>query len=223
MTALFVEGIHPSWESVFERSGSALADIEARLDAERRDGYRYAPADAHIFRAFRTGLDDVRVLILGQDPYPTPGHAIGLAFAIERDVRPLPRSLANVYSELFDDLGINPANHGDLTAWADQGVMLLNTTLTVREGEAGSHRAWPWRDLTSEAIRALAERGGPLVAILWGRDAQWAAPLLTGIDIIESAHPSPLSARRGFFGSRPFSRANASLIRQGSDPIDWCV
>lgn len=190
---------------------------------ERRDDKIIAPADDLIFRALRTPLNDVRVVIVGQDPYPTPGHAVGLAFGTHRDVRPLPRSLANIYAELRDDLGIQPAEHGDLSHWADQGVLLLNTSLTVTEGEAGSHRAWPWKEITGAILGALADRGGPLVAILWGREAQWAAPILAGVDTIESAHPSPLSARRGFFGSRPFSRANASLVTQGSSPIDWRV
>jgi uracil-DNA glycosylase len=168
-------------------------------------------------------MESVRVVIVGQDPYPTPGHAVGLAFSTNRDVRPLPRSLGNIYAELRDDVGIPPAEHGDLSRWADQGVLLLNTSLTVREGEAGSHRSWPWRDVTGAAIRALAERGGPLVAVLWGREAQWATPLLSGIDLIESAHPSPLSARRGFFGSRPFSRVNGLLVAHGGNPIDWRI
>ncbi len=208
---------------MFARATTSLDEIDKRLDNEELTGVRHAPAREDIFRAFCAPLDSIRVVILGQDPYPTRGHAVGLSFSTNRDVRPLPRSLTNIYAELRDDLGIDPAGHGDLSRWVDQGVMLLNTSLTVREGEAGSHRAWPWRNVTGAALRALAERGGPLVAVLWGREAQWAAALLNGVDSIESAHPSPLSAHRGFFGSRPFSRTNASLVNQGGDPIDWRV
>lgn len=179
------------------------------------------PDQQRIFAAFSRPLADVRVLIVGQDPYPTPGHAVGLSFSTSPDVRPLPRSLQNIYRELRDDLGIESVAHGDLSAWADRGVLLLNRVLTVRAGEAGSHRKRGWEQVTECAIRALADRGGPLVAILWGNDARKLAPLLSDVPIIASAHPSPLSASRGFFGSRPFSRANASLVEQGAGPIDW--
>jgi len=218
-----LEGVHPSWLPAFERVSASLRVIEKLLDTERDAGSAVAPDRRDIFRAFHSPLDAVRVVILGQDPYPTPGHAVGLAFSTNRDVRPLPRSLANIYAELRDDVGIPPAEHGDLSRWVDQGVMLLNTSLTVREGDAGSHRSWPWKHVTGAVLRALAERGGPLVAVLWGREAQWAAPLLSGIELIESAHPSPLSARRGFFGSRPFSRVNDLLVAQGGEPIDWRI
>jgi uracil-DNA glycosylase len=208
---------------VFAGATTPLDEIEHRLDNEAFTGVSHAPAREDIFRAFFRPLESIRVVILGQDPYPTRGHAVGLSFSTSREVRPLPRSLANIYAELRDDLGIEPAEHGDLSRWVDQGVMLLNTSLTVREGEAGSHRTWPWRNVTGAALRTLAERGGPLVAVLWGREAQWAASLLNNVHTIESAHPSPLSAQRGFFGSRPFSRTNASLIEQGGDAIDWRV
>lgn len=181
------------------------------------------PADELIFAAFERPLASVRVLIVGQDPYPTPGHPIGLSFATAGDVRPLPRSLANMYRELSDDLGVEPAPHGDLSAWADAGVMLLNRVLTVRAGDAGSHRRRGWEAVTECAIRALVERGRPLVAILWGNDARALAPMLGDTPIVESAHPSPLSASRGFFGSRPFSRANEALAAQGAEPVDWRV
>lgn len=223
MTSDFLAGIDPSWRPVFYDVATTLADIEDRLDNESRRGLRHAPPRAEIFRAFRVPLESVRVVILGQDPYPTPGHAVGWSFSTRRDVRPLPRSLANIYAERHTDLGLAPAEHGDLSNWVDQGVLLLNTALTVREGEAGSHRSWPWKTVTGSALAALASRGAPLVAVLWGNDARWAEPALPGIDIIASAHPSPLSARRGFFGSRPFSRINASLSAQGSTPIDWRV
>ncbi len=176
-----------------------------------------------VLRAFARPLADVRVLIVGQDPYPTPGHPIGLSFAVDAHVRPLPRSLANIYRELDDDLGIRPASHGDLSAWSDQGVMLLNRVLTVSPGAPGSHRGWGWEAVTEHAIRTLAARDHPLVAILWGRDAGGLRSLLGSTPIIESPHPSPLSASRGFFGSRPFSRANELLEQQGADPIDWRV
>jgi uracil-DNA glycosylase len=216
-------GVHPSWRPAFDRVSTALDDIGIRIDAERETGNRIAPEFEDIFRAFRQPLGSVRVVIVGQDPYPTPGHAVGLAFSTARDVRPIPRSLANVYRELQDDLGIEPAEHGDLSRWADQGVLLVNIALTVRAGSAGSHRDWPWKEVTGSVLRLLAERGEPLVAILWGRDAQWAHAFLPGVATVESAHPSPLSARRGFFGSRPFSRVNELLVAQGSAAIDWRV
>jgi uracil-DNA glycosylase len=140
---------------------------------------------------------------------------------VERHVRPLPRSLVNVYREYEDDLGIPAPAHGDLSAWADRGVLLLNRTLSVRPGEPGSHRGHGWEAVTAAAVAALAARGGPLVAILWGRQAQSLAPSLPGVPVIASAHPSPLSARSGFFGSRPFSRANAALTAAGAAPVDW--
>ena len=208
---------------MFAGATTPLDEIEHRLDNEAFTGVSHAPAREDIFRAFFRPLESIRVVILGQDPYPTRGHAVGLSFSTSREVRPLPRSLANIYAELRDDLGIEAAEHGDLSRWVDQGVMLLNTSLTVREGAAGSHRTWPWRNVTGAALRTLAERGGPLVAVLWGREAQRVASLLNGVHTIESAHPSPLSAHRGFFGSRPFSRTNASLIEQGGDAIDWRV
>jgi len=206
----------------------ALRPVEERIAAmgrflrdELAAGRAYLPAGDHVLRAFQRPLADVRVLIVGQDPYPTPGHPIGLSFAVARDVWPLPPSLRNIYVELRDDLGVVPPKHGDLTAWADQGVMLLNRVLTVRPGESASHRGRGWEEVTECAIRAVAGRGGPLAAILWGRDAQSLKPLLTPVPWVESVHPSPLSARRGFFGSKPFSRVNRMLADQGGDPVDW--
>ncbi|MDP4586356.1 MAG: uracil-DNA glycosylase [Microbacteriaceae bacterium] len=223
MTSDLLAGVHPSWLTAFDRVSPVLTDIGELIETERETGHAIAPDLADIFRAFRQPLDSIRVVIVGQDPYPTPGHAVGLAFSTARDVRPIPRSLANIFRELHDDLGIEPSSHGDLSHWAAQGVLLLNTALTVRVGSAGSHRDWPWKDITSAALQALADRGDPLVAILWGRDAQWSRPFLPGVATVQSAHPSPLSAHRGFFGSRPFSRTNASLSAQGSSPIDWQV
>jgi uracil-DNA glycosylase len=208
----------------------ALAPVDERVTAMGRflrdeigAGRGYLPAGDDVFKAFRRPLADVRVLIVGQDPYPTPGHPIGLSFAVAPDVRPLPGSLRNLYQELSTDLGIPPAVHGDLTPWADRGVMLLNRVLTVRPGESASHRGRGWEDVTSCAIDALVRRGGPAAAILWGRDAQSLKPALGRIPWVESAHPSPLSASRGFFGSRPFSRVNRLLEDQGGGPVDWSL
>lgn len=208
--------MHSDWAEALRPWESQIA---ALLDVDEP----YLPAREKVLRAFSYPLHDVRVLIVGQDPYPTPGHAIGLSFAVERQVRPLPRSLQNIYRERRDDLGVPPSVHGDLSAWAERGVMLLNRVLTVRPGEPGSHRGRGWEQVTDAAIRALAARGQPLVAILWGREAQSLAPLLGDVPVIASAHPSPLSASRGFFGSRPFSRANAVLESLGASPIDWSL
>ncbi|WP_232225466.1 uracil-DNA glycosylase [Leucobacter salsicius] len=215
--------IADDWAAALTPVAAELAALDAARAAERAAGVEVLPPEADVYRAFERPLARVRVLVVGQDPYPTPGHAMGYAFAAARDVRPLPRSLANLYRELHDDLGIDPAPHPDISAWADQGVLLLNRVLTVRAGEAGAHRRMGWERVTDCAIDALAARGGPLVAILWGNDARALAPRLAATTVIESAHPSPLSARRGFFGSRPFSRANAALEAQGAAPIDWRV
>ncbi|MET1035285.1 MAG: uracil-DNA glycosylase [Arthrobacter sp.] len=209
------------WASALAPESGRIAAIEAELDRRRAAGELVLPDRGHILRAFTRPLAEVRVLIVGQDPYPTPGHPIGLSFAVDPHVRPLPRSLANIYRELRDDVGVEPPAHGDLSAWADQGVLLLNRVLTVAAGSAGSHGGLGWQSVTDAAVRALAGRGTALVSILWGRQAQTLAPLLDGTPTIQSAHPSPLSARRGFFGSRPFSRANAMLAEQGVAPVDW--
>ncbi|MEJ1088881.1 uracil-DNA glycosylase [Microbacterium sp. Mu-80] len=215
--------IDDGWARALAPVQPIITELGERLRAEQAAGLGYLPDGAHVLRAFQRPLDEVRVLITGQDPYPTPGHPIGLSFAVDRHVRPLPRSLGNIYQERQSDLGIPPAPHGDLTAWSDQGVLLLNRVLTVRPGAAASHRGWGWEAVTELAIRALVARDRPLVAILWGRDAAGLKPLLGDVPVIESAHPSPLSARRGFFGSRPFSRANALLAQQGAEPVDWRV
>jgi len=215
--------IDPGWARALAPVSDRIAGLGDRLRGEVAAGRRYLPSGDRVLRAFARPLEEVRILIVGQDPYPTPGHPIGLSFAVDAHVRPLPRSLANIYRELEDDLGIAPATHGDLSAWSDQGVMLLNRVLTVAPGAPGSHRGWGWEAVTEHAIRTLAARERPLVAILWGRDAAGLRPLLGSVPIIESPHPSPLSASRGFFGSRPFSRANALLQQQGAAPIDWRV
>ncbi|QNA92330.1 MULTISPECIES: uracil-DNA glycosylase [unclassified Microbacterium] len=215
--------IDPGWTQALTPVQDVISALGDRLRAEQQAGHGYLPAGENVLRAFQRPLSDVRVLITGQDPYPTPGHPIGLSFAVDRDVRPLPRSLANIYKERESDLGIPPAPHGDLTAWSDQGVLLLNRVLTVRPGAAASHRGWGWEKVTELAIRALVARDQPLVAVLWGRDAANLQPMLGSTPVIASAHPSPLSASRGFFGSRPFSRANTLLEEQGAAPVDWRV
>lgn len=215
------EIIAPDW-------ADALADVEPQiramgdwLRAEVAAGRPYLPAGTNILRAFTLPLEEVRVLVVGQDPYPTPGHPVGLSFSVAPDVRPLPASLRNMYKELSDDLGIAPPPNGDLEGWFDQGVLLLNRVLTVRPGEPGSHRGKGWEAITQRAIEVLAVRGGPLVAVLWGRDARNLKPLLDGVEVVESAHPSPLSAHAGFFGSRPYSKVNAALVAQGAAPVHW--
>jgi uracil-DNA glycosylase len=215
--------VHPEWAAALAPVAPQLAELKRFLAEESAAGRTVLPAGDNVLRAFRSPPDSVRVLIVGQDPYPTPGHAIGLAFAVDRDVRPVPRSLANIYRELQADLGVEPPVHGDLTPWAEHGVMLLNRVLTVGAGAAGSHRRRGWEAVTEHAIRTLVARQKPLVAILWGRDAAGLRALLGATPVIESAHPSPLSARRGFFGSRPFSRANELLVAQGAEPVDWSL
>lgn len=217
------ERIAPDWAAALAPVRSRIDQLDDWLSAETLAGRPSLPDRAHVLRAFTTPLAEVRVLVLGQDPYPTAGHAMGLSFAVDRATRPIPRSLVNIFRELRDDLDITPPLHGDLTAWQSRGVLLLNRVLTVQQGLKGSHRGKGWEDVTACALEALAARGGPLVAVLWGRDAQSAAPLLRGVPVIASAHPSPLSARTGFFGSRPFSRANALLVDQGANPIDWSL
>jgi uracil-DNA glycosylase len=200
-----------------------IAALGAFLHAERDSGRGYLPSRTQVLRAFAQPLEAVRVLIIGQDPYPSPGHAVGLAFSVSPQVQPLPRSLQNIYQELRSDLGVPLPANGDLSPWADRGVLLLNRVLTVTPGVSGSHRGKGWETVTSQAVSALAARGGPLVAILWGRHAQVLEASLKTVPCIQSPHPSPLSARRGFFGSRPFSRANRLLREQGADPMDWSL
>jgi len=215
--------VDPAWAEALRPVAPDLASLGEKLRAETAAGRPYLPAGDRVLRAFQRPLDDVKVLIVGQDPYPTPGHPIGLSFAVERDVRPLPRSLVNIYRELESDLGVQSAAHGDLSPWSDQGVMLLNRVLTVAPGKPASHRGWGWEKVSEHAIRTLVARDKPLVAILWGKDAASLKPLLGSTAVIESAHPSPLSAHRGFFGSRPFSRANALLAERGAAPVDWRI
>jgi uracil-DNA glycosylase len=213
--------ISKDWAQALAPVAPTITAIGDFLRAELAAGRSYLPAGQLVLRAFSRPLMDVRILIVGQDPYPTPGHPVGLSFSVNADVRPIPRSLQNIYSELQADLGIPPVESGDLTPWFDQGVLLLNRVLTVQPGRSGSHRGRGWEKVTARAIAVLVERGGPLVAILWGRDAQSLIPMLGSVPYLASAHPSPLSAQAGFFGSRPFSRANDLLVRAGAEPIDW--
>lgn len=191
------------------------------LRAELAAGRSYLPAGDRVLRAFGDSLSHVRVLIVGQDPYPTPGHAMGLSFSVAPEVRPVPRSLANIFQEYQTDLGFPPPATGDLSVWSERGVLLLNRVLTVQPGTPASHRGKGWEAVTEQAIRALVDRDQPLVAVLWGKDAQSLQPMLCGTPVVASVHPSPLSAARGFLGSRPFSRVNQLLSEQGADPVDW--
>ena len=217
------ELVEPGWATALNPVTDQVAQMGQFLRAEIAAGRRYLPPGPNVLRAFTYPFDNVKVLIVGQDPYPTPGHAVGLSFSVAPDVRPLPRSLANIFDEYAADLGHPQPSCGDLTAWAQRGVLLLNRVLTVRPNNPASHRGKGWEAVTECAIRALAARSRPLVAILWGRDASTLKPILAEGDCvaIESPHPSPLSASRGFFGSRPFSRANELLVGMGADPVDW--
>ncbi|MDU0478504.1 uracil-DNA glycosylase [Staphylococcus chromogenes] len=212
-----LHNIHPSWAPVLAPVAQECENILATV----QDNF-LPPRDA-VFRAFSAPFDEVKVLIVGQDPYPTPGHAMGLSFSVAPEVTPLPRSLNNIFTEYEADLGLPRPTTGDLSPWLNQGVLLLNRVLTVAPGNAGSHRRIGWEKVTDHVISALAAREQPLVAILWGNDAQRVAPLLGDNPIIVSAHPSPLSARRGFFGSRPFSRANELLRGLGAEEVDWAL
>ena len=217
------ELLDPGWAAALEPVSADVARMGEFLRGEVAAGRGYLPAGDHVLRALTRPFDDVRVLIVGQDPYPTPGHAMGLSFSVNPDVRPVPRSLANIYRELGSDLRVEPPTTGDLSPWADRGVLLLNRVLTVSPGRPGSHRGKGWEAVTERAISALTARSGPLVAVLWGRDAQGLVPLLGATPVVASPHPSPLSASGGFFGSRPFSRVNELLVSQGADPVDWSL
>ncbi|HET7682173.1 MAG TPA: uracil-DNA glycosylase [Marmoricola sp.] len=213
--------VAPDWAEALAPVDGQIARMGQFLRAELAAGRSYLPHGDHVLRAFQRPLAEVKVLIVGQDPYPTPGHPVGLSFSVAPDVRPLPKSLVNIYRELADDLGVPPPQHGDLSAWAEAGVMLLNRSLTVCPGQPASHRGKGWEPVTDRAIEVLAKRGGPLAAILWGRDAQTLKGSLGPVPWVESVHPSPLSAHRGFFGSRPFSRVNRLLVEQGGTAVDW--
>ena len=215
------EIVEAGWAQALEPVAPQVAAMGEFLRAEIAAGRTYLPAGEHVLRAFKQPFHDVRVLIVGQDPYPTPGHAVGLSFSVAADVRPIPKSLINIYKEYTEDLGHPLPSTGDLTPWAEQGVLLLNRALTVQPGKSNSHQGKGWEDVTEQAIKALAARDEPMVAILWGRNARNLRPMLGSVPCIESAHPSPLSAHNGFFGSRPFSQANKLLAEQGAGPVDW--
>ncbi|MEV8638162.1 uracil-DNA glycosylase [Streptosporangium sp. NPDC051023] len=215
------EVVEAGWAKALEPVAEKIAELGEFLRKEVAEGRQYLPAGANVLRAFQQPFDQVKVLIVGQDPYPTPGHPIGLSFSVADDVRPIPGSLRNIYKELTEDLGLPMPSNGDLTPWTEQGVLLLNRVLTVMPGKPASHRGKGWEDVTEQAIKALVARDQPMVSILWGRDARSLRPMLDRTPAIESAHPSPLSARSGFFGSRPFSRANELLEQQGVTPVEW--
>jgi uracil-DNA glycosylase len=214
--------IDEGWAQALEPVAGRIAAMGEFLRGEVAAGRRYLPSGENVLRAFKQPFDEVRVLLVGQDPYPTPGHAIGLSFSVAPQVRRLPASLVNIFREYSEDLGYPTPSAGDLSPWTERGVLLLNRVLTVAPGQPGSHRGKGWEEVTEQAIRALAGRPrAPLVAILWGRDARTLAPLLGEVGRVESAHPSPYSAATGFFGSRPFTRANRLLEQQGAEPVDW--
>ncbi|HEY0640639.1 MAG TPA: uracil-DNA glycosylase [Pseudonocardiaceae bacterium] len=215
------ELVEAGWAAALEPVADRIAAMGDFLRAEVAAGRRYLPAGPNVLRAFSQPFDEVKVLIVGQDPYPTPGHPVGLSFSVAPDVRPVPRSLANIYKEYCEDLGHPVPSTGDLTPWTERGVLLLNRVLTVEPGKSAAHRGKGWEAVTEQAITALVARGTPLVGLLWGRDARSLRPALQPYPCVESAHPSPMSASAGFFGSRPFSRVNALLEQQGADPIDW--
>ncbi|WP_201453198.1 uracil-DNA glycosylase [Rhodococcus sp. T7] len=221
MAAPLSDLVEAGWAEALEPVSGRITEMGDFLRAEIADGREYLPAGENVLRAFTHPFSEVKVLIVGQDPYPTPGHAVGLSFSVAPEVRPVPRSLGNIFTEYSKDLGYQTPTTGDLTPWSRQGVLLLNRVLTVQPGLPASHRKKGWEAVTEQAIRALVARPEPLVAILWGRDASTLKPMLGDVPTIESAHPSPLSASRGFFGSRPFSRANELLDSLGAEPVNW--
>lgn len=221
MAAPLSDLVEAGWAEALEPVSGRITEMGEFLRAEIADGREYLPAGENVLRAFTHPFSEVKVLIVGQDPYPTPGHAVGLSFSVAPEVRPVPRSLGNIFTEYSKDLGYQTPTTGDLTPWSRQGVLLLNRVLTVQPGLPASHRKKGWEAVTEQAIRALVARPEPLVAILWGRDASTLKPMLGDVPTIESAHPSPLSASRGFFGSRPFSRANELLDGLGAEPVNW--
>lgn len=215
------EIVESGWADALAPVAQGITAMGDFLRAEIAAGRTYLPAGPNVLRAFQQPFDEVRVLIVGQDPYPTPGHAVGLSFSVAPEVRPVPGSLDNIFREMHADIGAPRPSNGDLTPWTRQGVLLLNRALTTAPRNPAAHRGKGWEEVTEQAIRALVARNKPLVSILWGRDARNLRPLLGPLPAIESAHPSPMSADRGFFGSRPFSRANELLVQQGAQPVEW--
>jgi uracil-DNA glycosylase len=222
--------ISDDWAEALKPASKDMAKMRDFLLDEVRSGRGYLPTPEAVFRAFREPLGDIKVLITGQDPYPNPTHPMGLSFSVKAEVHPLPQSLQNIYKELESDLGVEPPKTGDLSDWASQGVMLMNRILTVSPGKPLSHKGKGWEAITDSAINAIVSRKDtygktkPLVVILWGAEARSLKrqiPASDNILIIESAHPSPLSAHRGFFGSKPFSRTNAFLLSHDSSEIKW--
>lgn len=213
--------VEAGWADALAPVAQRITAMGDFLRAEIAEGRTYLPAGPNVLRAFQQPFDEVRVLIVGQDPYPTPGHAVGLSFSVAPEVRPVPGSLDNIFREMHADIGAPRPSNGDLTPWTRQGVLLLNRALTTAPRKPAAHRGKGWEEVTEQAIRALVARNKPLVSVLWGRDARNLRPLLGQLPAIESAHPSPMSADRGFFGSRPFSRANDLLVQQGAQPVDW--
>lgn len=220
------ERLPTSWAEVLPPEAVATAEaLSARAASERERGVTIYPSQSDIFRAYHlTPPSKVKVCIIGQDPYHQPGQAIGLAFAVNKST-PLPRSLRNIYKELEADIGAVPPTHGDLSRWAEEGVLMLNTVLTVERDKANSHARWGWQTLTTATISALSNLPQKVVFILWGNQAKQTAQA-AGVDlskpnVITSAHPSPLSANRGFFGSKPFSKTNTILSSNSETPIMW--
>ena len=219
--------VDAGWAEALEPVADRIAAMGEFLRAEVAAGRRYLPSGENVLRAFKQPFADVRVLIVGQDPYPTPGHPVGLSFSVAPDVRRLPPSLVNIFTEYSADLGYPAPANGDLTPWSERGVLLLNRVLTVQPGKPGSHRGKGWEEVTEQAIRALAARPGRTAGrdLVGPRRADAGAAARpasdTSIGRIESAHPSPYSANSGFFGSHPFSRANRLLEQQGAEPVDW--
>jgi uracil-DNA glycosylase len=213
--------VHPSWLPALEKSRNDLSALELFLTSQMSAGIQILPDPENIFRALSLPVGKVKVLIIGQDPYPTPGHAMGLAFSVPSEVSPLPRSLSNIVSELQSDMRCDRPLNGDLSSWANQGVLLLNRVLTVSAGDAGSHRGKNWEEITSSLVQFLVSNNPSVVAVLWGKDAQKLGYVFPQENVIVSVHPSPLSASRGFFGSKPFSKANELLMSKRITPILW--
>jgi uracil-DNA glycosylase len=212
----FRDQLHPSWRRILANELELLDEIESKISLDS-----YLPTHNLVMRALSSEFVSAKVLILGQDPYPNPSDPVGLSFSIPSDQRRLPPTLKNIFKELNTDLGVPIPGHGDLTPWVRQGVVLLNRTLTCRSGESNSHAKVGWGRFTEACVSALAESG--CVAILWGANAQELSKYFSSQKLITSAHPSPLSAYRGFFGSKPFSRANQVLKEIGRKPIDWSL
>ena len=214
------------WDEFIEHESAQpyFAALRSFLEQERSEHRVFPPVDEELAALHITPRTQTKVVILGQDPYHGEGQAHGLSFSVRSGVR-IPPSLRNILGELHDDTGVPVAGTGDLTAWAGRGVLLLNTTLTVREGEAGSHHGRGWETFTDAVIASLNEKAERTVFVLWGNNARRKKSLITNPAhfVLESAHPSPLSARNGFFGSRPFTRANEALTAAGVDPVDWAL